>query len=177
LDYREDYQLDILNRRTTVLSFLATQSPTNLLIVFLVVCGLTAYYWKRERDSGRLALAARFHRSRVHDTRVPNGALISASVVNTGALLFWYFGRTDLMVFTLAPGVFLTYCHIHAMRKRFTEFERELLENNYRVCPECLYSLNETSETGKCPECGSEFSSYSLSQRWQNILRKKPHFG
>ena len=146
-----------------------------LFVVLLFICVVITVFWKRDRDSGRWELARRFSRSRVNTWTLPLGILILAQLFNCPALLCWYFGRTDMMVLLLVPGMVLVYVHLYLVRRRFKEFTNELLRSNYRVCPECLYSLDAIAESGKCPECGATFTPESLVAKWQSIcLRRTP---
>ena len=139
-------------------------------VALVISCVFVAVFWKRGRDSGRLELARRFSRSRVNAWTLPHEILILAQLFNFPALLCWYFGRTDMMVLLLVPGMVLMCVYLYVVRRRFKEFTMELTGSNYRVCPECLYSLDAIAESGKCPECGAEFTSASLIERWTRIL-------
>lgn len=47
-------------------------------------------------------------------------------------------------------------------------------ENDFLVCPNCLFSLNGIVDSDVCPECGTEFQRDDLRRRWyENWARKK----
>lgn len=142
-------------------------------VVVLFICVVGTVFWKRDRDSGRWELARRFSRSRVDAWTLRHGSLILAQLFNCPALLCWYFGRTYLMFMLLVPGMVLMCVDLYVVRRRFKEFMIELIRSNYRVCPECLYSLNGIADSGKCPECGAEFTPESLVARWESIRPRR----
>jgi ssDNA-binding Zn-finger/Zn-ribbon topoisomerase 1 len=49
---------------------------------------------------------------------------------------------------------------------------QKLRKGGYRVCPECTYDLAASAESGKCPECGTDYDPASLKERWEASYKK-----
>lgn len=42
----------------------------------------------------------------------------------------------------------------------------QLIENDCRVCPHCLFSLVGLSDAGTCPECGNDYEMERVRGHW-----------
>ena len=72
-----------------------------------------------------------------------------------------YKAKPQLM-FPLAIGPMLVVILVNVVEKHLHAGAKRA---GFRVCPRCGYSLMEI-ETGRCPECGSPFTSETLRQAW-----------
>lgn len=55
-------------------------------------------------------------------------------------------------------------------RRTMKQFWEEVRAAEFRVCPECHYSLRGLDSCGACPECGRPFEQSKLRQDWRRIM-------
>lgn len=44
---------------------------------------------------------------------------------------------------------------------------RHVLDNEFRVCIDCGYSLRNLAEEHRCPECGVQYDASELERAWR----------
>jgi uncharacterized paraquat-inducible protein A len=54
-------------------------------------------------------------------------------------------------------------------RHRINAFLRKVDQEDHRVCLECHYLLRGHGDSGRCPECGAEFTHADLVQAWNDV--------
>lgn len=145
---------------------------STFVIAVLIIGLICVIAWKREQSSGRLEFYRRFRRSRVNAWILPGRMRACSWFFNFAGLVCWYSGRADLMFLLIAPGMLLLCSHLLMVRRRYRRLASEVSRSNYRVCPACLYSLDGSADSGKCPECGAVFTQESLAASWAELCQR-----
>ena len=142
--------------------------PLGLIAMILIAAGLfSVWWWRREKRLGYYELEKRIHKSRVEIAWVPNWFSIVGLVWLAAIALLYTFDRSDLIgVCSIIAGIpsWLYFFRIRPRQKR--EFRERLRARNDRICPKCLYSLEDGRPDGSCPECGTAYNDEGLHAAW-----------
>ncbi len=79
---------------------------------------------------------------------------------------FWFGKDISLLCLFLCVGYFYII-----LPRKYKKLKDELSKCNYRMCPECLYSLEGSVSDGHCPECGAQYIVDELENRWRDMLK------
>ena len=145
---------------------------SRFIVAALIIGVITIATWKREHRSGRLEFYRRFSRSGVDAWVLPGRTHVCAGLLNFAGLVCWYLGRTELMFLLITPGMILLCTHSWIVRRWYRRLALEVVKCDYRICPECLYSLGGNADAGACPECGGEFTQDSLVAKWKGLCQQ-----
>jgi len=78
---------------------------------------------------------------------------------NTFTSVPWFYIMCG--VFALSIGLQLVlWRRVYRTRSRAASLD-------YRICPECGYSLVDLDEVGMCPECGTPYNPVELEVVWK----------
>jgi hypothetical protein len=58
--------------------------------------------------------------------------------------------------------------------RRRRRFREKLIACGDRICPQCLYSLEDGRLEGTCPECGTAYTDSSLHAAWAFLRQAEP---
>jgi uncharacterized paraquat-inducible protein A len=96
--------------------------------------------------------------------------------LNGAALLF--VGRDRVGIYMIVGAqLFRSWMDLigHLIGRRWVRtFMDRAVQEDYRICTECLYSLRGHGDSGRCPECGTDFNHAELVQAWQDV--KHAHY-
>lgn len=136
-------------------------------LYFCLITVFCLWWWRRERRLGYYELEKRIYRSRVEQAWVPRWLSLVSFVGFTACTFFYFLDLTDLIgvygLFAAIPAMFYYY-RIRPRQKR--EFREKLRACNDRICPQCLYSLEDGRPDGTCPECGMAYTDEGLHAAW-----------
>ena len=90
-------------------------------------------------------------------------------VVWCGYGVFYFFVSSNsiiTLVFLILWGCLMLFFG-YAPRRIDMRLRRQVLENRYRLCLHCGYSLRELPTQHHCPECGSEYTLSQVEHDWK----------
>lgn len=53
--------------------------------------------------------------------------------------------------------------------------DEHLREADYSLCPECLYDLRGSPDSGRCPECGLTCTRQEVREVWETAMEIAKH--
>lgn len=139
-------------------------------IVFLAL--FMYFFWRRAERNGDNELARRLARSRVEVKWIPLWMRLGVLGYLVAYSLSKYFERKEILNFVMPVVMSCACLHYFVLGpRRKREFREKLRACNDRICPQCMYSLEDGRPDGTCPECGTAYTDEGLHAAWAFLHR------
>jgi len=136
-------------------------------IPWVLMALIVAYLIRRSQKSQKYEMDRRIAQARVPVRWIPRWMQIVLFAYLTALGLAKYL---DMEIIEFYGGMFLVAVilvrHFYVRPRRLREFEEKLSACNDRICPQCLYSLEDGRPDGVCPECGTAYTEEGLHEAW-----------
>lgn len=137
------------------------------LLPFVILSILIFVILRRVHGGQRYELDRRIARARVETEWIPWWLRLGSVAYLLAYALSKFFDRNDILDYAIPVilGSFL-FAQLVIRPRRKREFQARLRACNDRICPQCMYSLEDGRPDGVCPECGTAYTDESLHSAW-----------
>lgn len=137
------------------------------LLPFVILWILIVVIVRRVHGGQRYELDRRIARARVETKWIPWWLRLGSVAYLLAYALSKFFDRSDILDYAI-PVILgsLLFAQLVIRPRRKREFEAHLRACNDRICPQCLYSLEDGRPDGTCPECGTPYTDEGLHAAW-----------
>jgi len=122
---------------------------------------------RRAERSGDTEFERRMARSRVNVNRIPMWVRLGGLGYLVVYAISRYLDRSDILNFAVPLFMAVGCLHLFVLRPRLKrQFREKLRACGNRICPQCLYSLEDGRPDGVCPECCTAYTDEGLHAAW-----------
>jgi len=136
-------------------------------LMILLIALLSYFIWRRAEANGDNELSRRFARSRVGIKWIPLWVQLGGVCYLVAYPISKYLDKEEIRDFTIPIVIVCGVLQMFVLQpRRRREFRERLRACGDRICPQCLYSLEDGRPEGTCPECGTGYTDESLHADW-----------